>query len=61
MIFMITIVLSILVAVNFILLKFSCNKSSEREHYSKPFVVRKQHQPSITTAQAPTQLAPTGS
>lgn len=61
MLFMITILLAILVAVNFLLLRFSCNKSSQKESYSKPFVVRKQHQPSITTSPASTQLAPTGS
>lgn len=61
MMYMITIILSILVAINFFLLRFSCNKVTERQSFSKPFVVRKQEQSTITTTQTPAQLAPTGS
>jgi len=61
MIFMITIILTILVVLNFILLKFSCNKTRQRKLSSKPFVIRKQRTPTITTQPATTQLAATGS
>ena len=60
MINMIAIVLSILVALNFILLKFSCDKTSENRKYSKPFVVKKGAS-AITTRRGSTRLAPTGS
>lgn len=60
MMYMIIIVLSILVAVNFILLIFSCNKSNQTRKYSKPFVIKKGAS-TITTQRVPTRLAPTGS
>lgn len=60
MIFMITIVLSFLVALNFILLRFSCNKTTKRQSSAKPFVVKK-HTTTITTQPASSQLAATGS
>ena len=59
MLYMITIILSILVAINFLLLRFSCNKTTKRETLNKPFVIKKPSLP--TTPQASSQLAPTGS
>lgn len=56
----ITIVLSSLVAINFLLLIFSCNKSSKR-------IVKTEEKPAIaihtetTTQSVSAQLAPTGS
>lgn len=60
MIIMITIILSVLVAINFLLLKFSCNKTHENEVYEKPFVI-KNSKPTITTESSVSHLAPTGS
>ena len=60
MIYMITIVLSFLVTLNFILLKFSCNKTTKRLSSAKPFVLKK-HTTTLTTQSAPGQLAATGS
>ena len=60
MTFMITIVLSFLVALNFILLKFSCNKTAKRQSSAKPFVLKK-HTTTLTTQSASNQLAATGS
>lgn len=57
---MITIVLTVLVAINFLLLKFSCNKTTKREPIKKPFIVKKSTT-TITTQQTSTQLAATGS
>ena len=60
MVYMITIILSILVAINFILLKFSCNKTTRRRSFSKPYVITKPTT-TITTQPATSQLAATGS
>ncbi len=60
MIYMITIILSILVAINFLLLKFSCNKVVKPKSNEKPFIVKK-HAPKVTTRSVSTQLAATGS
>ena len=60
MIFMITIVLSILVAINFLLLKFSCNKTAKRKNLERPFIVRKSTKP-ITSQSVSGRLAATGS
>ena len=61
MIYMITIVLSILVAINFILLKFSCNKTTKRRSVGKPLVLRNSKVKPVTKQPAPAQLAATGS
>ena len=56
----ITIIFSVLIAVNFMLLKFSCNKTVQRKSAEKPFAVIKK--PTVaTTQQLSSQLAPTGS
>lgn len=63
MILTITLILSFLVAVNFLLLIFSCNKPNEKVKYKKPRVIRTQR-PTTTLAsnQLQTrQLAATGS
>ena len=60
MIYMITIILSSLVAVNFLLLKFSCNKTAKHNTEKAPFII-KTHSPTITNQQVPAQLAATGS
>ncbi len=64
MIMIITLTLSILVIINFLLLKFSCNKTTKRtSSIQKPSTVT-QDNPILTkklpTAQS-SQLAPTGS
>ena len=60
MIFMIIFILSVLVVINFVLLKFSCNKTTRRQEANKPFVV-KRNATALTTRSAPTRLAATGS
>ena len=56
----ITIIFSVLVAVNFMLLKFSSNKINQRENVETPFIEKKKTTV-ITTQQLSSQLAPTGS
>lgn len=60
MIYMITVTLSVLVAINFLLLRFSCNKVVKQKPKEKPFIV-KNHIPKVTTQPVSTQLAATGS
>ena len=56
----ITILVSVLITLNFLLLKFSCNKIVERKNPERPYIIS--NQPTvITTQQLPNQLAPTGS
>jgi hypothetical protein len=61
MLLTITLVLSVLIAINFLLLIFSCNKTTKRvktEEKKQPtFIVTK----NTTKQQTSTQLAPTGS
>lgn len=57
MIWTITLTLTTLVAVNFLLLVFSCNKTTRREPARQPRILRKEP----TKQSALTQLAPTGS
>ncbi len=59
MFLMITIILSILVAINFALLRFSCNKTN-RKQTAKPFVINKPAS-TLTTQSASGRLAATGS
>jgi len=54
----ITIVLTVLVAINFLLLMFSCNKTTKRVSEVKTTTLVT---PRITKESASTQLAPTGS
>lgn len=63
MIMTITIILSFLVAVNFLLLKFSCNKTSRKSESKKPRVIRtSKPTPTLVTSQLqPGSLAATGS
>lgn len=60
MLLTITLTISVLVAINFILLFFSCNKTTKRKALTEKrptFVVTK----NTTKTQTSTQLAPTGS
>ena len=61
MIMKITLLLFFLVAVNFLLLIFSCNKTTKKAQ-SKRKIVRDFREPKVVTKQLEqTQLAPTGS
>jgi hypothetical protein len=40
MMYTITIILSVLVAINFLLLKFSCNVTKKKKQASKPAMIR---------------------
>lgn len=61
MILTITLILAFLVAVNFFLLFFSCNKTTKKEAPERIQTI-KVSKPAMTTTQLPsTQLAPTGS
>ena len=59
MIYTITIILSVLVGLNFLLLKFSCNKTTKKES-NKPLILSKPSS-KLTTESAPGRLAATGS
>lgn len=66
MIMIITLTLSFLVALNFFLLFFSCNKSSQKESTDRPHVLdniipRKVVVSKVTTQLPSARLAPTGS
>lgn len=56
----ITILVSVLIILNFLLLKFSCNKTVQRKNTERPYIISKRPTV-ITTQQVPNQLAPTGS
>jgi hypothetical protein len=61
MLITITLILSFLVAFNFILLIFSCNKTTKKIQNKEPRIIRNQ-KPTIATTQLQThQLAATGS
>ena len=67
MIMIITLTLSFLVAINFLLLIFSCNKTTKKTSTENPVILKtseriKTPETSVPTKQiARTQLAPTGS
>lgn len=61
MIMTITYVLAILVALNFILLFTSCNKTPKSKSVKKPTVVKPENTLIITKKLVSNQLAPTGS
>ena len=61
MIYTITIILSILIGLNFLLLKFSCNKTIKSEKVSKPKALTVKTKNIITNQQVSNQLAATGS
>jgi len=53
-------IISVLIGINFLLLKFSSNRIAQRKKAIQPFIIR--NRPSvISTQQFSTQLAPTGS
>ena len=58
MIYTITISISILIAINFLLLKFSCNKTTGKQKENKQTVVLSER---ITNVSESQELAPTGS
>lgn len=60
MLLTITTSISALVVLNFLLLKFSCNKTKQRKSTEKPLII-KRRPTVITKQQLPNQLAPTGS
>lgn len=63
MIITITLILAFLVAVNFLLLAFSCNKTSKKQDTVRPLVASPQKPtPKLVANQSrATQLVPTGS
>ena len=62
MIYTITIVVSLLVAINFILLKFSCNKTTKKLSIHQDQAIKlKSEKKNPTKKPAAVQLAPTGS
>ena len=61
MIYTITFILSALVGLNFVLLKFSCNKTVKTRKFEKPHIIRAATPKIITSQQVSGQLAPTGS
>ena len=61
MIITITLALSFLVAINFLLLIFSCNKSSKRISQQEPTIINPIKAQIKTNQLASIQLAPTGS
>ena len=60
MIYTITIILSVLVGVNFLLLRYSCNKTTRKERSHKPLILKKPAS-TLTTESATGRLAATGS
>lgn len=62
MIYTITIVVSLLVALNFVLLKFSCNKTTKKVTIRQDQAIKFKSEKKIPTKKsAAVQLAPTGS
>jgi len=61
MIVTITISLTVLVALNFILLFTSCNKTTKKKSLEKPYVIITKKKLAITNQLDSGQLAPTGS
>ena len=61
MLITITLVLSILVVINFLLLIFSCNKSSKKLTSEKPVIIKSVKVQKPTKQLATSQLAATGS
>jgi len=54
------IIISVLIVINFLLLKFSSNRIAQRKKVIKPFIIMKGLSV-ISTQQLSNQLAPTGS
>jgi len=61
MIYTITVILFVLVAINFALLKFSCNNTIKTRRFEKPHIVKPAEPKIITNQPVSGQLAPTGS
>jgi hypothetical protein len=61
MIATIIILVSVLILLNFLLLKFSCNKIVQRKNTERPYIISKRPTAVVTTQQLPNRLAPTGS
>ncbi|RKE95406.1 hypothetical protein BXY80_1593 [Ichthyenterobacterium magnum] len=61
MILTITLIISFLIVVNFLLLIFSCNKSTRKSTNQTPQIVKKKQPKVVTNQLASSQLAPTGS
>lgn len=62
MILTIILILSSLVALNFLLLIFSCNKTTKKTDSRSPDIVKTEEPPTLVSNQLQTrQLAPTGS
>ncbi|RIA09671.1 hypothetical protein OE09_1516 [Flavobacteriaceae bacterium MAR_2010_72] len=61
MILTITLTLTALIALNFILLFTSCNKTSKKKVVQRPHVIKKNVGIAMTNQLPPTQLAATGS
>ena len=62
MIITIILILSFLVALNFLLLVFSCNKTPKKLYNRKPPILNQTKAPTLISSQLKTnQLAPTGS
>lgn len=61
MILTITLILAALIALNFILLFTSCNKTAKTNTAQRPHVIKQNASISMTNQLPPTQLAATGS
>ncbi len=61
MILTITLIIASLVALNFLLLTFSCNKTPKREKAEQPYIIKQTKPAAVTTQLTSRQLAPTGS
>ena len=61
MIYTITIIFSVLVGINFLLLVFSCNKTVRSKKFTIPYIVKRTTEEVITSQQLSGQLAATGS
>lgn len=61
MLLTITLILSFLVAMNFLLLIISCNKSTKKVNNKKPQIIRNEKPTLVTTQLQTAQLAATGS
>ena len=61
MLLTITLILSFLIAMNFLLLIFSCNKTKKKVTNKKPHIIRNERPTLVTTQLQSNQLAATGS
>jgi uncharacterized membrane protein len=61
MIYTITIIFSVLVGINFLLLVFSCYKTVRSKKFSIPYIVKSTTEEFVTSQQLSGQVAATGS